>query len=231
MKKVIGIMCALMMTVGVVSVQAQDKGKLDGRLASATDVIQEVMATPDRAIPQSILAAASCVVVVPAYKKAAFIFGGQYGQGVATCRTPRGWSAPVFVQLTGGSFGWQIGGQSTDLVLVAMNQHGLQDMLKSKVKLGADASAAAGPVGRNAAADTDVTMHAEFLTYSRARGLFAGLDLTGTVLSQNSDDTRTEYGTNISFHQVLHGDVPTPPNARRFVHTVAQYFVVSKDNQ
>ncbi|MGA8938208.1 MAG: lipid-binding SYLF domain-containing protein, partial [Acidobacteriaceae bacterium] len=174
---------------------------------------------------------ASCVVVVPAYKKAAFIFGGQYGQGVATCRTPRGWSAPVFVQLTGGSFGWQIGGQSTDLVLVAMNQHGLQDMLRSKFKLGGDASVAAGPVGRNAAADTDWKLKAEFLAYSRARGLFAGIDLTGTVLSQNSDDTRTEYGSNIPFHEVLRGGVPTPENARGFVHTVARYFVVSKDNQ
>ena len=218
------------MFLGVASVQAQDKGKLDDRLASATQVIQEVMATPDKAIPQSILAGASCVVVIPAYKKGAFIFGAQYGQGVATCRTPRGWSAPVFVQLTGGSFGWQIGGQSTDLVLVAMNQHGLQDMLKNKFKLGADASAAAGPVGRNAQAGTDWKLSAEFLSYSRTKGLFAGIDLDGTVLSQNSDDTRTEYGSDVPFREVLSGGVPTPENARAFVHTVARYFVVSKDN-
>ena len=209
---------------------AQDS-KLDGRLNDAAQVIQEIMATPDRAIPQSILAAANCVVVVPSYKKAAFLVGGQYGQGVATCRTPRGWSAPVFVQLTGGSFGFQIGGQATDLVLLAMNQHGLQDMLKNKVKLGADAAASAGPVGRNAAADTDWKLNAEFLTYSRSKGLFAGLDLTGTVLSQNSDDTKTEYGAEQPFEHVLHGAVPTPPNARRFVHAVAKYFVVSKGNQ
>lgn len=231
MKKIIGVLSVLAMSVGVVSAQGQDLGKLNDRLAAASDVIQEVMATPDRAIPQSILAGASCVVVIPHYKKGAFVIGAQYGQGVATCRTPRGWSAPVFVQLAGGSFGWQIGGQSTDLVLVAMNQHGLQDMLKNKFKLGGDAAASAGPVGRNAQAGTDWKLNAEFLTYSRSKGLFAGIDLDGTVLSQNADDTRAEYGSNIPFHEVLRGDVPTPPNARRFVHTVARYFVVSKDNQ
>jgi lipid-binding SYLF domain-containing protein len=230
MKKVIGVLCALLMSVGVVSVKAQDLGKLDERLASATAVIDEVMATPDKAIPQSILAGASCVVVIPKYKKGAFVVGAQYGQGVATCRTPRGWSAPVFVQLAGGSFGWQIGGQSTDLVLVAMNQHGLQDMLKNKFKLGADAAASAGPVGRNAQAGTDWKLNAEFLTYSRSKGLFAGIDLDGTVLSQNEDDTRTEYGSNVPFGEVLHGEVPTHENARQFVHTVAKYFVVSQDN-
>jgi len=170
-------------------------------------------------------------VVIPKYKKGAFVIGAQYGQGVATCRTPRGWSAPVFVQLAGGSFGWQIGGQSTDLVLVAMNQHGLQDMLRNKFKLGADAAASAGPVGRNAQAGTDWKLSAEFLTYSRSKGLFAGIDLDGTVLSQNQDDTRTEYGSNVPFAEVLRGEVPTHENARRFVHTIAKYFVVSKANQ
>jgi lipid-binding SYLF domain-containing protein len=231
MKKVIGVLCALAMTAGVTSVKAQDLGKLDERLAAATAVIDEVMGTPDRAIPQSILSGASCVVVIPKYKKGAFVVGAQYGQGVATCRTPRGWSAPVFVQLAGGSFGWQIGGQSTDLVLVAMNQNGLQDMLKNKFKLGADAAAAAGPVGRNAQAGTDWKLNAEFLTYSRSKGLFAGIDLDGTVLSQNEDDTRTEYGSNVPFGEVLHGGVPTHENARQFVHTVAKYFVVSQNNQ
>ena len=218
------------MTVGVVSVKAQDLSKLNERLTDATGVIEEVMATPDRAIPQSILAGASCVVVIPKYKKGAFVIGAQYGQGVATCRTPRGWSAPVFVQLAGGSFGWQIGGQSTDLVLVAMNQNGLQDMLKNKFKLGADAAASAGPVGRNAQAGTDWKLNAEFLTYSRSKGLFAGIDLDGTVLSQNQEDTRTEYGSNVPYTEVLEGKVSTHPNARGFVHTVAKYFVVSKDN-
>src|SRR5580704_8375276 len=159
MKKMIGVLCAVAMAASTLTAAAQDKDRqrLDERLASASLVIREVMATPDRGIPQSILAGAHCVVVVPKYKKGAFVIGAQYGQGVATCRTPRGWSAPVFVRLEGGSFGWQIGGQSTDLVLVAMNQGGLHHMLDSKFKLGADAAASAGPVGRNAQASTDAS--------------------------------------------------------------------------
>jgi lipid-binding SYLF domain-containing protein len=230
MKRISGILCGVAMMATTLSGMAQDKGKLDERLDSAQAVMNEIMATPDKGIPQSILAGASCVVVIPAYKKGAFVVGAQYGQGVATCRTPNGWSAPVFVKLEGGSFGWQIGGQSTDLVLVAMNQHGLQDMLKNKVKLGADAAAAAGPVGRNAQAGTDWKLNAEFLSYSRAKGLFAGIDLDGTVLSQNQDDTRAEYGSDIPFESILHGNQPVPPNARPFVRTVAKYFVRSKDN-
>jgi lipid-binding SYLF domain-containing protein len=137
----------------------------------------------------------------------------------------------VFVKLEGGSFGWQIGGQSTDLILVAMNHDGLQHMLHNKFKIGADAAASAGPVGRNAQAGTDWKLNAEFLTYSRSKGLFAGLDLDGTVLSQNDDDTRLEYGSDIQFSSVLQGDVPTPDNARPFVRTVAKYFVTAKANQ
>ena len=210
--------------------QDADKTKLDERLASAQAVMNEIMATPDKGIPEGILRGASCVTVIPAYKKGAFVVGAQYGQGVATCRTPNGWSAPVFVKLEGGSFGWQIGGQSTDLVLIAMNDRGLQDMLKNKVKLGADAAASAGPVGRNAQAGTDWKLNAEFLTYSRSKGLFAGLDLDGTVLSQNADDTRTEYGADLPFETVLKSNQPTPMNARPFVHTVAHYFSSTKDS-
>ena len=221
---------AMMAAATQVSFAADDKVKNDERLNSAAAVIQEIMATPDKGIPQSILAGASCVVVVPKYKKGAFVVGGQYGQGVATCRTGKGWSAPVFVKLEGGSFGFQIGGQSTDLVLVAMNQNGLQAMLHNKFKLGADAAASAGPVGRNAQAGTDYRLNAEFLTYSRSKGLFAGLDLDGTVLSQNADDTRAEYGADVSYTTVLQGSVPTPPDAVPFVRTVAKFFVVSKDN-
>ncbi len=217
------------MLAGMLPARAADMAKMDDRLNDAAAVLQEIMATPDRGIPSSILAGASCVVVVPHYKKGAFVVGAQYGQGVATCRTPRGWSAPVFVRLEGGSFGWQIGGQSTDLVLVAMNQKGLQSMLKSKVKLGGDAAASAGPVGRNAQASTDIAMNAEFLTYSRSKGLFAGLDLDGTVLDQNKDDMAAEYGSPIPFETVLHGATPVPENARHFVSTVARYFVSSKE--
>jgi SH3 domain-containing YSC84-like protein 1 len=208
-----------------------DRAKLDDRMQSAADVINEVMSVPDKGIPQSILAGAACVVVVPHYKKGAFVVGAQYGQGVATCRTDHGWSAPVFVKLEGGSFGWQIGGQSTDLILVAMNRDGLQQMLHNKFKIGADAAASAGPVGRNAQAGTDWKLGAEFLTWSRSRGLFAGLDLDGTVLSQNDEDTRVEYGADVQFNTVLQGGVVTPEDAKPFVRTVARYFVVAKDNQ
>ena len=207
-----------------------DRAKLDERMNDARLVIDEVMGTPDKAIPQGILSGASCVVVIPSFKKGAFVVGAQYGQGVATCRTPQGWSAPVFVKLEGASFGFQAGGQATDLVLVAMNQNGLQDMLKNKVKLGADAAASAGPVGRNAQAGTDWKLNAEFLTYSRSKGLFAGLDLTGDVLSQNTDDTRTIYGSDIPFKVVLSGGQATPDDAKPFVRTIAKYFVVSKEN-
>jgi lipid-binding SYLF domain-containing protein len=207
------------------------KAKLDERMATASEVINEVMSVPDKGIPQSILAEAACVVVIPHYKKGAFVVGAQYGQGVATCRTPRGWSAPVFVKLEGGSFGWQIGGQSTDLILVAMNKTGLDHMLHNKFKIGADAAASIGPVGRNAQAGTDWKLNAEFLTYSRSKGVFAGLDLDGTVLSQNDEDTRAEYGSDVQFGSVLQGNVPTPPDARPFVRTVARYFVVAKANQ
>ncbi len=224
-----GMVTATVLAAGCIqSSLAQDAGKDAERLSAASNVIEEVMGTPDKAIPESVLASASCVVVVPSYKKGAFLVGAQYGQGVATCRTPQGWSAPVFVKLEGGSFGFQVGGQSTDLILIAMNHDGLQHMLSSKFKIGGDAAASAGPVGRNAQAGTDWKLNAEFLTYSRSKGLFAGIDLDGTVLSQNKDDMRAEYGTNMPFKTVLGGGVPTPENAQPFVRSVAKYFVTSR---
>jgi lipid-binding SYLF domain-containing protein len=226
MKKISVVLCGMAMVAGTFSAQAEsDKAKVAERLNDASQVISQIMATPDNAIPGSILAGASCVVVIPSYKKGAFLVGAQYGQGVATCRTKRGWSAPVCVQLAGGSFGFQIGGQATDLVLVAMNQQGLQD----KFKLGADAAAAAGPVGRNAQAGTDWKLNAQFLSYSRSKGLFAGINLDGTVLSQNQADTRALYGADIPFDQILGGKQITPGEARPFVRTVAKYFVVAKN--
>lgn len=230
-KRMSVIACGLAMVAGSLSAHAEgDKAKVAQRLNDAGAVIQQIMATPDKAIPSSILAGAACVVVVPSYKKAAFLVGGQYGQGVATCRTASGkWSAPVCVQMAGGSFGFQIGGQSTDLVMIAMNQEGLQDMLKNKFKLGADAAASAGPVGRNAAAGTDWKLNAQFLTYSRSKGLFAGINLDGTVVSQNQDDTRALYGADVPFEQVLKGSQATPDEAKPFVRTVARYFVVAKN--
>lgn len=231
MKKFTSAVCALVLAGGTLSAFAADSSKDVERLTDGASIIKEIMATPDKGIPSQILAGASCVVVIPKYKKGAFIVGAQYGKGVATCRTGRGWSAPVFVRLEGGSFGWQIGGQSTDLVLIAMNDRGLQDMLKNKFKLGADAAASAGPVGRNAQAGTDWKLSAEFLTYSRSKGLFAGLSLDGTVLSKDSDDMRDFYGSDLPFEQVLKGNQPTPPSARPFVGTVARYFVRAKAEQ
>jgi lipid-binding SYLF domain-containing protein len=167
--------------------------------------------------------------VVPGLVKGAFIVGAQYGQGVVTCRTGHGWSAPVFIRMAGGSFGFQIGGQSTDLVLIAVNERGFQDLLKSKFKIGGDASAAAGPVGRSGEAATDWKMNAELLSYSRAKGLFAGIDLDGTSVSQNSEDTELYYGQAHTFESVLKGNVDVPAAAAPFVRDVAHYFVASKN--
>src|SRR6201995_646307 len=175
MRKLIASAIVAVSVLAIPAAQAQVPDKLVHRIDAAHAILHELMDTPDKGIPLDIAASAQCVIVVPSFKKGAFIFGGEYGQGVATCRTPNGWSAPVFVQLAGGSFGFQIGGQATDLILVAMNDRGLQDMLKNKFKLGADAAASAGPVGRNAQAGTDWKMNAELLTYSRSKGLFAGI--------------------------------------------------------
>ena len=168
---------------------AADKSTLDQRVESSTNVIDEIMRAPDKSIPSSVMRKATCIAVVPGLKKGAFIVGAEYGQGVVTCRTGSGWSGPVFIRMEGGSFGFQIGGQGTDLVLVAVNERGMQDLLKSKFKIGADAAAAAGPVGRNAQASTDWKLNAELLSYSRSKGLLAGIDLNGVSVSQNKEDT------------------------------------------
>src|ERR1700728_3246557 len=222
MKRLAVLLCTLVLAVPGF---AQDKTKLATRLDAARDVLNQIMATPDKQIPESILRQATCVAVVPGMLKGAFIFGAEYGQGVVTCRTPRGWSGPVFIRMEGGSWGFQIGGQGTDLVLVAVNDKGFQDLLHSKFKIGADASAAAGPVGRHATASTDILLHAELLSYSRTRGIFAGVDLNGAVVSQNADDTNLLYGGHAKpYADILHGNVPVPSTARSFVSTVARYF-------
>ncbi|WP_263356087.1 lipid-binding SYLF domain-containing protein [Acidicapsa ligni] len=210
------------------SAVAADNASLNERINDARNVIRQIMMTPDKGIPNGIARQATCVGVIPSVKKAAFIVGASYGQGVVTCRTKKGWSAPVFIRLAGGSVGFQIGGQATDLVLVAVNDKGFQDLLKSKFKIGADAAAAAGPVGRNAAAGTDLRLNAELLTYSRSKGLFAGIDLNGAVVSQNTDDTNAFYGGNAPhFERILHGGVPVPPAARSFVQAVGRYFAAA----
>jgi SH3 domain-containing YSC84-like protein 1 len=223
MKKLIAALCL----AGAVSLSAHaaaDKATLDSRVQAATDTIKQIMSVPDKAIPNKITQQATCIGVIPGLKKGAFIFGAEYGRGIVTCRTGHGWSAPAFITLGGGSFGLQLGGQSTDVVLVAVNDKGFQDLLKSKFKIGGDAAASAGPVGRNSQAATDWKLNAELLTYSRSKGLFAGVDLTGTSVTQSSDDTTTYYGAPHTFEDILKGSVPVPDDAKPFVRILARYF-------
>jgi lipid-binding SYLF domain-containing protein len=211
-----------------VAFAAADKAKLDERIRDATDVVHELISTPDKGIPLRVAARARCVIVVPGLKKAAFVVGAQYGQGLATCRTPHGWSAPAFILLTGASFGLQAGAQSTDLVLVGVNRKSADDLLKEKIKLGGDIAAAAGPVGRNSQAAISALANAEFLSYSRSKGLFAGIDLTGDFINQNKEDTRTFYGREIDYKTILSGGVPAPPAARPFIAAVSRLFQTAK---
>jgi lipid-binding SYLF domain-containing protein len=207
--------------------RADDKSKVESRLENAGQVMKEIIEIPDD-IPQSLLDKADCVIVIPSVIKAAFIIGGSYGRGAMTCRSGDDfqgpWGAPTMMALEGGSFGFQLGGQATDFVLLVMNPRGASSILSSKVKLGADASAAAGPKGRDAEADTDVTLRAEVLTYSRARGLFAGISLEGSTLRPDNDANEQVYGKKISAQDVvLHGAVPIPPAARLLIQTLSQH--------
>src|SRR5262249_39107069 len=172
---------------------------------------------------------AKCVAVIPSMVKIAIGFGGNHGKGVATCRTEHGWSAPAPITITGGSWGLQLGGQAVDLVMIVTNDSGMEHLLSSKFKLGADASAAAGPVGRDAAADTDIKMRAEVLTYSRARGLFAGIDLSGAALTQDKDETRLLYGKFEPFSDILNGKVRPTENSEPFLAAVRKYSMQSKE--
>lgn len=181
------------------------------------------MGTPDKAIPDKVMSDAKCIAVVPSMVRIAIGFGGSHGKGIATCRTSRGWSAPAPITITGGSWGLQLGGEAVDLVMVITNDQGMQHLLSSKFKLGADASAAAGPVGRDAGADTDWKMKAEVLTYSRARGVFAGIDLSGSAITQDKDETRVLYGREESFDSILNGRVHAPAAAQSFLSTVRKY--------
>lgn len=227
MKKAVASIC-LCFLLACNAFAASSRDDLQARVDSAKSVLEEILGAQDKSIPLNILEQATCVGVIPGLLKGAFVFGGQYGQGIVTCRTGHGWSAPVFIRMAGGSFGFQIGGQSTDLVLVAVNDRGFQDLLKSKFKIGGDASAAAGPVGRSGQAATDWKMSAELLSYSRNKGLFAGIDLDGTSVSQNNEDTNTYYGKALAFDSILKGNVPVPQGAVPFVRTVAHAFVQAK---
>jgi lipid-binding SYLF domain-containing protein len=191
-----------------------------GRVDSAATVLNEIMATPDKGIPSEIMGSAKCIAVVPSLVKGGFVFGGAHGRGMATCRTADGWSAPAPFSVTGGSFGFQIGLQGVDLVMMIMNDRGMQALLSSRFKLGADASAAAGPVGRHVEGSTDWKMNAEVLTYSRARGLFAGVTINGSVIGQDENATRELYGRMVPFKSILTGSVQTPQSGESFVSAV-----------
>ncbi len=217
------ILLTLVALLGEVA-SASDQTKDDDRLRNSGTVLKEILGVPD-SIPQDLLDKADCVVVFPSVLKAAFIVGGSYGRGAMTCRKGEdfkgAWGAPTMMALEGGSFGFQIGGQATDFVLLVMNDRGASGILASKVKLGADASVAAGPVGRDAAADTDATLRAEILSYSRARGLFAGISLEGSTIRPDNGDNRQVYGKNIPAKDiVLAGTVPVPPAAEELISTL-----------
>jgi lipid-binding SYLF domain-containing protein len=197
--------------------------KAADRVQAAADVLNEIQAAPDAGIPQEVLGSAECVAVLPSMLKGGFIVGANYGRGLASCRTPKGWSAPAFFVVTGGSFGFQIGGQAVDLVMLIMNKDGMKHLLSSQFELGADASVAAGPVGRHAQGNTDWKMRAEVLTYSRARGLFAGVSLNGAVIKQDKDSTREFYGRMVPFRTSLVGEIEPPPAANAFLTTLAKW--------
>jgi lipid-binding SYLF domain-containing protein len=208
----------------------KDQSEIAKRIDASATVLNEIMATPDKAIPDKVMSDAKCIAVIPSMVKIAVGIGGNHGKGIATCRTAHGWSAPAPITIAGGSWGLQLGGQAVDIVMVVTNDAGMEHLLSSHFKLGADASAAAGPVGRDAAADTDLKMRAEVLTYSRARGLFAGIDLSGAVLTQDKDETRLLYGSFVPFQEILSGKVQATAVSESFLTTVRKYSIQSKES-
>lgn len=202
------------------------------KLKDAADVFSEIMATPDKGIPQDLLSKAECVVIVPGLKKAAFVVGGQYGKGFAMCRNTsgRGWAPPASVRVEGGSVGFQIGGSSTDVVMLVMNRHGMDKLMEDKFTLGADASVAAGPVGRTASANTNIRLDAEILAWSRAKGLFAGLSLGGATMRNDLDSNAELYGKKMTNREVLTSDMPSPPAARPLMAELDKYSMTKNSN-
>ena len=202
---------------------ASDREDDVNRTEKAAQVFQEIMNAPDQGIPSDLLDSAKCIAIIPGDKKFAFIFGGSYGRGLATCRTGHGWSAPMFVAIDGGSVGYQIGGSSTDIVMLFMNDHALQSLLRDKFKIGADASVAAGPVGRHATAGTDIKLNAEILSYSRSKGAFAGVSLDGAVVQADRSGDKAMYGSHVTRQEILNGKVAVPKSARSLLEELAKY--------
>jgi len=216
---------ALLVTLTAVASDREDDVK---RTHKAAEVFRDIMNAPDQGIPHDLLESAKCIAIIPGEVKFAFIFGGNYGRGLATCRTGHGWSAPMFLAIDGGSVGYQIGGSSTDLVMLFMNDHALQSLLSDKFKLGADASVAAGPVGRNATAATDLKLSAEILSYSRTKGVFAGVSLDGAVVQADKSGDKAMYGNDVDRHEILSGRVPVPVSARQLLHEIGGYVQEAK---
>jgi len=223
MKKTISLLLiSLLGLIGTYAFAGSDREETVERMQKSVDVLQSIMATPDKGIPEEVLSGAKCIVVVPNLIKGGFIVGAKHGRGVATCRTSEGWSAPAFVSVGGGSWGLQIGVEGIDLVMLVMNDHGLQHLLSSKFELTGESSVAAGPVGRHASAGTDWTLNTEVLTYSRSKGVFAGLSLEGAVVEQDNDSTRAIYGKHMILRNILSGNAATPHSADAFVKAVSE---------
>ena len=204
------------------------KSQVADRVQMATDDLNQLMNTPDAEVPQTILAKAKCVAVIPDMVKGGFVIGGKHGRGLATCRTGNGWSAPAPITVTGGSWGAQIGVQSADVVLLFMNQGAVDSLLHDKLKLGGEASIAAGPVGRDAQAATDLKLNSQILSYSRTKGLYAGLDLSGAAVRQDMDTTVAMYGHSVPFTRILSGQVHAPADSMAFIHAVEKDFQLAK---
>lgn len=205
-----------------IAARAETREDVQNRLDNAALVLHQIMATPDRGIPEEVLEHAKCIAIVPHMIKGGFVFGAENGRGVATCRTANGWSSPAFFAITGGSWGLQIGVEGVDVVMIFQGDKGMQRMEDSNFKVGADASAAAGPVGRNASAGTDWNLNTQVLTYSRAKGAFAGLTLSGANVRQDDDSMRAFYGRHVSTRRVLRGEVATPASADRFLDAIRE---------
>jgi lipid-binding SYLF domain-containing protein len=216
-RTIIGAMTLLVVGSLGICAHAQVSGSQADRIRASADVLTDVRGEPDKDIPRDLWKKAQCVVVIPSLKKAAFVFGGEYGKGMMSCRNEGEFGAPVFMELEKGSWGFQIGGESIDLVLLVMNPSGMKKMLGDKTSLGADVSVAAGPLGRNAAASTDARMNAEILSYSRAQGLFAGIDVSGGVLRPDADANRDLYGHEVSARAILSGGKEPPESTRVFM--------------
>ncbi len=218
MKKLMTLMALL--SLATIGWAGTSREATTDRMDHEAQILHEIMAAPDNGITEEVLEHAKCVAVVPDLLKGGFVFGAENGRGVATCRTPKGWSAPAFFAITGGSWGLQIGMEGIDLVMIIQNEKGMQRLIRSGFQLGADASAAAGPVGRHASANTNWKMDAEVLTYSRAKGAFAGLTLNGASVRRDDDSTDAIYGANVTTRRILRGEVAAPASAHSFLDAV-----------